>query len=168
MGLAMLDLALSPASWLNGSGKEERRLESFKTLGWNLCLLLDPHQCPEQSPGATEITVPGHSLSTRKQERVRRSAKCRPSVRKGQRGPGRRCALPSPPAEASGQELEPTDVVSGRDSISCWFCPFPYAHPYRKARACSPPPRPVRGGEGAGSAGGVTAPARTSASCSFA
>lgn len=34
--------------------------------------------------------------------------------------------------------------------------------------ASSPPPGPVREGKGAGSAGGVTAPARTSASCSLA
>lgn len=52
-------------------------------------------------------------------------------------------ALPTP--WGFGPEPEPTDVVPGRDSISGWSCLFPYAHPYSKASARSPPPRPVPG-----------------------
>lgn len=83
-------------------------------------------RCPEQ---LREITVPGHSLSTRKQERVRRSA-----------------------SHLSDGGKRPKEEVCSAFTIK----PVPA-------------PRPLsRGGEGAGSAGGVTAPARTSASCSFA
>lgn len=46
--------------------------------------------------------------------------------------------------------------------------PGPTPSPTVTPGVSSPPPRPVREGKGAGSAGGVTAPARTSASCSLA
>lgn len=70
----MLDLALPPPAGFKGRGKEEKRLERVRTLGVEPVPFLNPHQCPEQLPGAMEITVPGYSLSTGKPERVRRSA----------------------------------------------------------------------------------------------
>lgn len=46
--------------------------------------------------------------------------------------------------------------------------PCPTPSPTVRPGVSSPPPQPVREGKGAGSTGGVTAPARTSASCSLA
>lgn len=74
-----------------------------------------------------------------------------------------------PPWGFSGLWLAPALLPRRPDSTPC-PCPPPCLRPPPPSGR-EPPPRPLsptRGGKGAGSAGGVTAPARTTASCSLA